>query len=89
MRGRGYPERLIGAVPNAGIAVVKLKEGKALSAGIFLRAGGNACLSGDGLMMAVSYLNDVANVLNMPLVICLALGNSDGGHGTDGPLSNS
>ena len=39
-------------------------------------------------MMAVSYLNDVANVLNMPLVICLALGNSMGGHGTDGPLSN-
>ena len=30
-------------------------------------------------MMAVSYLNDVANVLNMPLVICLALGNSMGG----------
>ena len=39
-------------------------------------------------MMAVSYLNGVANVLNMPLVICLALGNSMGGHGTDGPLPN-
>ena len=75
-------------MPNAGIAVVKAKRGKALSAGIFLRAGGSACLSGDGLMMAVSYLNGVANVLNMPLVICLALGNSMGGHGTDGPLPN-
>ena len=57
--GEDIPNGFIGAVPNAGIAVVKLKEAKRYlssmpirfslrSAGIFLRAGGSACLSGDG-----------------------------------------
>lgn len=38
-------------------------------------------------MMGVSYLNDLANALNLPLVICLGLGNSMGSHGQNGPLS--
>lgn len=38
------------------------------------------------IMMAVSYLNGVANILNRPLVICVALGNSAGSHASEGFL---
>ena len=68
--------------------VVKLKEAKRYLREFFFVPEGVPAYQETDLMMAVSYLNDVANVLNMPLVICLALGNSMGGHGTDGPLSN-
>ena len=72
----------------AGIAVVKLKEAKRYLREFFFIPEGVPAFQETDLMMAVSYLNGVANVLNMPLVICLALGNSMGGHGTDGPLPN-
>lgn len=83
--GEDIPNGFIGAVPNAGIAVVKLKEAKRYLREFFFVPEGVPAYQETDLMMAVSYLNDVANVLNMPLVICLALGNSMGGHGTDGP----
>lgn len=86
--GEDIPNGFIGAVPNAGIAVVKLKEAKRYLREFFFVPEGVPAYQETDLMMAVSYLNGVANVLNMPLVICLALGNSMGGHGTDGPLPN-
>ena len=86
--GEDIPNGFIGAVPNAGIAVVKLKEAKRYLREFFFIPEGVPAFQETDLMMAVSYLNGVANVLNMPLVICLALGNSMGGHGTDGPLPN-
>ena len=50
--------------------------------------GGVPAYQENDIMMGVSYLDNLANVLNMPLVICIALGNSIGSHGKNGPLSS-
>lgn len=78
----------VGAVPNAGIAVVKLKGAKQYLRDFFFVPEGVAAYQETDIMMAVSYLDALANTLGMPLVICLALGNSIGSHGKNGPLSN-
>ena len=86
--GRDIPNGFIGAVPNAGIAVVKAKRGKALSAGIFLHSGGSSSLSGDG--------SDDGGILFKWRCKCVEYAACDlscaqqqhGGHGTDGPLPN-
>lgn len=77
----------IGAAPAAQIAVVKLKEAKPYLREFFFVPDGVPAYQENDIMMGVAYLDHLANVLNMPLVICLALGNSIGSHGKNGPLS--
>lgn len=77
----------IGAVPNAQIAVVKLKEAKQYLREFFFVPEGVPVYQENDIMVAVSYLDNLANELNLPLVICIALGNSIGSHGKNGPLS--
>lgn len=77
----------IGAAPQAQIAVVKLKEAKQYLREFFFVPEGVPAYQENDIMMGVSYLDNLANVLNMPLVICIALGNSIGSHGKNGPLS--
>lgn len=77
----------IGAVPDAQIAVVKLKEAKTYLREFFFVPEGVPVYQENDIMMGVSYLDNLANILNMPLVICIALGNSIGSHGKNGPLS--
>ncbi len=79
VRGRGYPERLYrgGAKRWDCRCKAKKRQKRYLREFFFVPEGVPAYQETD-LMMAVSYLNGVANVLNMPLVICLALGNSMG-----------
>ncbi len=78
----------IGAAPQAQIAVVKLKEAKPYLREFFFVPDGVPAYQENDIMMGVSYLDNLANVLNMPLVICIALGNSIGSHGKNGPLSS-
>lgn len=77
-----------GAVPNAKIAVVKLKGAKQYLREFFFVPEGVAAYQESDIMMAVAYLDALANILDMPLVVCVALGNSIGSHGKDGPLSD-
>lgn len=84
--GEDVANNFIGAAPEAGIAVVKLKEAKQYLRDFYFISDGVPAYQETDIMMAVSYLNDLANVLGMPLVICMALGNSTGVHGKDGPL---
>lgn len=77
----------IGAVPNAQIAVVKLKEAKPYLREFFFIPEGVPAYQENDIMMGVAYLDNLANILNLPLVICIALGNSIGSHGKNGPLS--
>lgn len=81
------PNDFIGAVPNAQIAVVKLKEAKQYLKDFFFVPEGVPAYQENDIMMGVSYLNALANILNLPLVICIALGNSIGSHGKNGPLT--
>lgn len=77
----------IGAVPNAQIAVVKLKEAKPYLREFFFIPEGVPAYQENDIMMGVAYLDNLANILKLPLVICIALGNSIGSHGKNGPLS--
>lgn len=86
--GEDVAADFIGAAPQAQIAVVKLKGAKEYLREFFFVPDGVPAYQENDIMMGVSYLDNLANVLNMPLVICLALGNSIGSHGKNGPLSS-
>ncbi len=85
--GEDIPNDFIGAAPQADIAVVKLKEAKPYLREFFFLKEDVPVYQENDIMMAVSYLNQLANIRNQPLVICLALGNNMGNHGRDGHLS--
>lgn len=86
--GEDVANDFIGAAPNAQIAVVKLKEAKQYLRDFFFVPEGVPVYQENDIMMGISYLDRLANELNLPLVICLALGNSIGSHGKNGPLSS-
>lgn len=84
--GEDIENNFIGAVPEAAIAVVKLKDAKQYLREFYFIPDGVPAFQENDIMLAVSYLNGLAMVRNMPLVICLGLGNSVGSHGKDGML---
>lgn len=85
--GEDIANDFIGAVPNAQIAVVKLKEAKPFLREFFFIPEDVPAYQENDIMMGVAYLDNLANILHLPLVICIALGNSIGSHGKNGPLS--
>jgi subtilisin family serine protease len=85
--GADVQKDFIGAAPQAQIAVVKLKEAKQYLKDFYFIPDDAAAYQETDIMMGIAYLDALANRWNMPLVICLALGNSVGSHGKNGPLS--
>lgn len=87
--GSADPQRdFIGAAPEADIAMVKLKGAKQyLRDYYFIREGADAYQEND-IMAGISYLNDLAYQLSKPLVICVGIGSSFGGHGGFSPLAS-
>ncbi len=77
----------IGAVPDAQIAVVKLKEAKQYLKDFFFVKEGVPAYQENDIMMAVAYLDGLANMLNLPLVICLGVGSSNGSRAGNSNLS--
>lgn len=86
--GEDVENDFIGAAPNAQIAVVKLKNAKQYLRDFYFIPDGVLAFQESDIMMGVTYLDRLANDLNMPLVICIALGNSIGSHGKNGPLTS-
>lgn len=86
--GEDVPNDFIGAVPEANIAVVKLKEAKQYLRDFFFIPEGVPVYQENDIMLAISYLHNVAAVHGMPLVICIGLGNSMGSHGRGGIFSS-
>lgn len=86
--GGGVPEQqFLGAAPESTLAVVKLKPAKEyLRRHYFIREGA-ACYQENDIMLAVKYLDELADARNMPLVVCIALGTNMGGHDATAPLS--
>lgn len=78
----------IGAVPNSEIAVVKLKEAKTYLREFYFVSEEVPLYQENDIMLAIAYLNSKAEELDMPLVLCIALGSNMGGHG-DGGMLNS
>ena len=86
--GVNEENQFIGAAPDAGIAVVKLKPAKQYLKDFYLIGTEAPCYQENDIMLGISYLNQLAEELNLPLVICIALGTNFGSHAASSPLTN-
>lgn len=80
--------RFIGAAPDATLAVVKLKPAKQYLKDFYLIGTDAPCYQENDIMAGVVYLNQLAKQLEMPLIICIALGTNQGSHSGSAPLAN-
>ena len=80
--------QFIGAAPDASIAVVKLKKAKQYLKEFYLIETDVPCYQENDIMAGVVYLNQLAQRLEMPLIICIALGTNQGSHSGSSPLAN-
>lgn len=79
--GSGNPaEQFLGAAPEAAIAMVKLKPAKQYLRDYYFIPEGSVCYQETDLMLGLRYLNDLADSLGLPLVMCITVGTSMGGH---------
>lgn len=69
-----------GAAPGASLAIVKLKEAKEFLREFYAIREDAVCYQETDIMLGVKYLHELANRMEMPLVICIALGTNLGGH---------
>lgn len=79
--------QFIGAAPDAAIAMVKLKPAKSYLKEFYKIYTDAPCYQETDIMLALKYLNELAEELQLPLVICIALGTNQGGHSATSPLS--
>ncbi|GLC82681.1 S8 family peptidase [Lacrimispora brassicae] len=76
-----------GVVPDADLLVVKLKEAKENLKRLFFVPPSALCYQESDIILGVRYLVTTAQRLNRPIVICIALGSSQGGHDGRGASS--
>lgn len=76
-----------GVVPRSRLVVVKLKEAKKNLKDVFFVSENALCYQESDVMLGIRYLISVARRLSRPIVICIALGSSQGGHDGNSPLS--
>lgn len=81
------PVSYSGAAPEANLAVVKLKPAKQYLRDFFLIRENVPAFQENDIMTGISYLLGVANEAQMPLVIYLGVGTSQGSHDGTSPLS--
>lgn len=77
-----------GVAPNSNIAMVKLKEAKEYVKDFYQIPDGVPCYQENDLMLAISYLLNLAEQLVRPLVICIGVGTSLGDHNGDSYLED-
>ncbi len=76
-----------GVVPNSNLIVVKLKEAKQNLKMIFCVPEEKRCYQESDIILGVRYLISTAQRLKRSIVICIALGSSQGSHDGRGILS--
>ncbi|WP_077611029.1 S8 family peptidase [Clostridium sp. Marseille-P2415] len=76
-----------GIVPQTKLAVVKLKEAKQNLKDIFFVPEKALCYQESDIILGIRYLMSLSEKLNRPIVICIAMGSSQGGHDGNGPIS--
>lgn len=69
-----------GVVPDSELVVVKLKQAKIINKEMFAIPPEKLGFQETDIMLGVNYLLSVAQKLNRPLAICIALGTNLGGH---------
>lgn len=77
-----------GVVPSAGLAVVKLKRPKKNLLRVTFAPEDAECYQETDIMMGIKYLQELATRYQRPLVICIAMGSSQGSHSGIATLSN-
>lgn len=77
-----------GVVPESDLVIVKLKEAKLNLKNTFFVPEDILCYQESDIMLGIRYLTAVAQRINHPLVICIALGSTQGGHDGYGPVSS-
>lgn len=75
-------------VPNAELAVVKLKEAKESLKNIFFVPENELCFQESDIILGIRYLSNLGRNLKRPLVICIGLGSSQGSHDGRSVLSS-
>ncbi len=84
--GPNEENQFIGAAPDATIAMVKLKPAKQYLKDFYEIHTDAECYQETDIMLGLKYLNQLAEELDLPLVICIALGTNQGGHSALSPL---
>lgn len=85
--GADAGKQFLGAAPDASIAMVKLKQAKQYLRDYYFIPDSAVCYQETDLMLGLRYLNDLADSLGLPLVVCITCGSSMGGHIGTLPLS--
>lgn len=80
-------ENFLGAAPESTIAVVKLKQAKQYLRDFYYIPDSATCFQETDLMLGLKYLSTLAQNMDIPLVMCVALGTNMGGHIDVLPLS--
>lgn len=80
-------EQFLGAAPESTLAVVKLKRAKQYLRDYYFIPDSAVCYQETDILLGLKYLNYLASINNMPMVICIAVGTSMGGHMGVLPLS--
>lgn len=83
------PNNFFGIATESELIVVKLKQANQALRNFFVIPDDAACYSGIDIFFGINYLLQISNYLQRPLVICIALGSSQGGHDGRGVLNNA
>lgn len=75
-----------GVAPLASICMVKCKQAKQNLRNYYFINTQEPCYAENDIMLAIRYLGRQAKALKMPLVVCLGMGTSQGGHNQGGIL---
>lgn len=86
--GANEENQFLGAAPDSQIAVVKLKPAKQYLKDFYLIGTDAPCYQENDIMLGVTYLNQLAERLGLPLIICIALGTNMGSHAANSPLAS-
>lgn len=76
-----------GAVPQAAIAMVKCKQAKPYLREYYFIPDDVPCYQENDLMLGMSWLMNLADQLQMPLILCVGMGSSMGNHAGEEPVS--
>lgn len=87
--GSGDPQnQFVGAAPEALLGIVKLKQAKQYLRDYYFIPGNVPAFQETDIILGMRYLHLLALAYNMPLVFCIALGCSLGGHTGALPLAS-
>ena len=85
--GADEANQFVGAAPDSKIAIVKLKPAKKYLKDFYLIGTEEPCYQENDIMLGIVFLHQLAERLNLPLVICVALGTNMGSHAASSPLT--